>query len=493
MGPEWNLQISGGEVLILVVGLVLSVIYSAAETALSALSESKAKDVIAAGGRRARLLQFWLAKPQEALTATLTGKKAANTTVAVLAALVADRMFSSIWVDVAVAVAVVTLLLLGELTPRAFAKANAMAVAPPIMPFVIATYVVSFPIVWSMTRFSAFLRRVAGGAAAHSGPFVTEDDIVTSIQLASKEGVLDKASGRMIKSIFDLGDTLVREVMVPRTEISCLPIAATLDEVLSEVHEKGHSRLPVFDDNLDEVKGFFHTKDLLNVLAEKKPFALKDHLRPVLFVPELMRVSDLLKLFQKKKTHLSVVVDEYGGTAGIVAFEDVLEEIVGPIHDEHDEDETPVKRLEDGRLLAEGRTSLYEIGEALGLQFPTDSGYETLGGFLIARTGRMPKRGDRVAFAGHTFVVRDADEKRVARIEIEAQRGTQPPSTLGDRREVSGPTAAAPGDLQRGAEPAPSSDEAPTTSPPVAAEGDADSDTHGKGEDDRPRPRLVKG
>lgn len=488
MGPEWNLQISGGEVLILVVGLVLSVIYSAAETALSSLSEAKARDVIAAGGRRARLLQFWVAKPQEALTATLTGKKAANTTVAVLAALVADRMFSSIWVDVAVAVAVVALLLLGELTPRAFAKANSVAVAPTLMPFVIATYVVSFPIVWSMTRFSGFLRRVAGGAATHEGPFVTEDDIVSSIQLASKEGVLDKASGRMIKSIFDLGDTLVREVMVPRTEISCLPIAASLDEVLTEVHEKGHSRLPVYDDNLDEVKGFFHTKDLLNVLAEKKPFALKDHLRPVLFVPELMRVSDLLKLFQKKKTHLSVVVDEYGGTAGIVAFEDVLEEIVGPIHDEHDEDETPVKRLEDGRLLAEGRTSLYEIGEALGLQFPPDSGYETLGGFLIARTGRMPKRGDRVAFAGHTFVVRDADEKRVARVEIEAQRGTQPPSGS-ERRETSGPTPAAPGEAPRAADATPPSDEAPTTSPPAAVEGDSD----GKGEDDRPRPRLVKG
>ncbi|MBI1947616.1 MAG: HlyC/CorC family transporter [Deltaproteobacteria bacterium] len=489
--PDLDVQISGGEVLILVVGLVLSVVYSAAETALSALSEAKTRAIIDAGGRRARLLQFWIDKPQHAITTTLTGKKAANTTVAVLAALVADRMFSSIWVDVGVAVAVIALLLLGELTPRAFAKVNAAAVAPTLMPFVLATYVVSFPLVWAFTRFSAFLRRASGGGTAHEGPNVTEDELLSSIQLASKEGVLDKASGRMLKSIFDLGDTLVREVMVPRTEISSVPIGATLDEVLAEVHEKGHSRLPVFDDNLDEVKGFFHTKDLLNVLAEKKPFSLKDHLRPMLFVPELMRTSDLLKLFQKKKTHLAVVVDEYGGTAGIVAFEDVLEEIVGPIHDEHDEDETPVKRLEDGRLLAEGRASLYEIGEALGLQFPTDSGYETLGGFLIARTGRMPQRGDRVAFAGHTFVVRDADEKRVARVEIEAQRGTQPPILANERRETSGPTAAAPGEVSgpvRPPEPPPpSSETAPATTPPTEVEGEA------KGGDDRPRPRLVKG
>lgn len=490
--PDVDVQISGGEVLILVVGLVLSAIYSAAETALTALTEARARTLIESGGRRARLLQFWIDKPQHALTTTLTGKKAANTAIAVLAALVADRMFSSLWVSVAVAVAVIALLLFGEMTPRAFAKAHAAAVAPSLMPFVLATYVLTFPIVWLFTRLGSVMRRAAGGSATHEGPFVTEDDIVSSIQLASREGVLDKASGRMLKSIFDLGDTLVREVMVPRTEISSLPIAATLDEVLVEVHEKGHSRLPVYDDNLDEVKGFFHTKDLLRVLAEKKPFSLKDHLRPVLFVPELMRTSDLLKIFQRKKTHLAVVVDEYGGTSGIVAFEDVLEEIVGPIHDEHDEDETPLKRLDDGRLLAEGRASLYEIGEALGVQFPADSGYETLGGFLIARTGRMPQRGDRVAFAGHTFVVRDADEKRVAKVEIEAQRGTQPPTLAGERRETSGPTPAAPGEVSGpvavpASTSAPPSEAAPATTPPSDAEGE------GKGDDGRPRPRLVKG
>ena len=493
MRPDWNLEISGGEVLILVVGLVLSAIFSAAETALTALTEAKARSIIDAGGRRARLLRLWVDKPQHMLITTLTGKKAANTAIAVLAALVADRMFSSLWVSVAVAVVVIALLLLGELTPRAFAKAHATTIAPTLMPFILVTYVVTFPIVWLFVRFAAFLRRAAGGPTTHEGPYLTEDDIVSSIQLASREGVLDKASGRMLKSIFDLGDTLVREVMVPRTEISSLPISASLDEVLAEVLEKGHSRLPVYDDNLDEVKGFFHTKDLLNVLAEKKQFTLKDHLRPVLFVPELMRTSDLLKIFQRKKTHLAVVVDEYGGTAGIAAFEDVLEEIVGPIHDEHDEDEAPVKRLDDGRLLAEGRASLYEIGEALGVQFPTDSGYETLGGFLIARTGRMPQRGDRVAFAGHTFVVRDADEKRVAKVEIEAQRGTQPPILASERRETSGPTLAAHGEVSGPVRPpeqaAPPSEAAPTTSPPTDAEADAE----GKAEDGRPRPRLVKG
>jgi putative hemolysin len=434
--------ISAAEVVILAICLFLSAAFSGAETALTALSETRARAIVDAGGRRGQLLKLWLDKPHHVLTSTLIGDHAANTVIAVVAALVAERAFQSVAITIAVAVAVIAVLVFGEITPRSFAKTHAATVATGLMPIVWLTYIAFFPLVVAFTRFSHVLVRVSGGAVTRSGPFVTEDDIAAMITLGSREGVIDKQEGRMLKSVLDLGETLVREVMVPRTEIAALPITANLEEVLAEVRERAHSRMPVYDDTLDEVKGFFHTKDLLNALAQKKAFSLKEHLRPVLFVPELMRVSDLLKLFQKRKTHLAVVVDEYGGTAGIVAFEDVLEEIVGPIQDEHDEEEAPIKRLEDGRLVAEGRAGLYEIGEALGIAFPPDGGYETLGGFLIARTGRMPQRGDRVVYAGHSFVVRDADEKRVARVEIERAPGTsQPPVIL---NEISGPQALSP-------------------------------------------------
>jgi CBS domain containing-hemolysin-like protein len=436
------------EGVLLLVCLVLSAAFSGAETALMALSEAKAREIANAGGRRAAFIHLWLEKPHHVLTAALIGNHAANTVIAVVASLAAARIFESVWVAIGTAITVIVLLVAGEVTPRSFAKTHAASVAPILMPLVAAAYVLLWPLVQLFTRFSHVLVRASGGAVTKSGPFVTEDDIVSMIQLGSKEGVIDKQEGKMLASIIDLSDTLVREVMKPRTEISALPISATLDEVLAEVSVKGHSRLPIFDDTLDEVKGFFHTKDMLAVLAEKKPFALKDHLRPVMFVPELMRVSDLLKLFQKKKTHLAVVVDEYGGTAGIVAFEDVLEEIVGPIQDEHDDDEAPFKKVDDARFVAEGRAGLYEIGEALGIAFPTDQGFETLGGFLIARTGRMPQPGDRVLFQGWAFIVRDADEKRVARVDIERQAPgkTQPPSTTGTQPPTSTPPASAPGE-----------------------------------------------
>lgn len=453
LGEAAMVTMSATEAMILIICLLGSAAFSGAETALTALSEARARAVVDEGGRRGRLLKLWLDKPHHVLTATLIGNHAANTIIAVVAALVAERAFQSITVTIAVAVVVIAVLVFGEITPRTFAKTHAAALAPALMPVVWLAYIAFFPLVVVFTRVSHLLARASGGAVTRSGPFVTEDDIAAMITLGSKEGVLDKQEGRMLKSVLDLGETLVREVMVPRTEIAALPITATLDEVLAEARDKGHSRMPVFDDTLDEVKGFFHTKDILHAIAEKKPFSLKEHLRPVLFVPELMRVSDLLKLFQKRKTHLAVVVDEYGGTSGIVAFEDVLEEIVGPIQDEHDEDEASIKRLDERRVIAEGRASLYEIGETLGITFPTDGGYETLGGFLIARTGRMPQRGDRVVFGGHTFLVRDADEKRVARVEIERVPGsTQPPIAA---QETSGPHPVSPAAVEDTSGPSP--------------------------------------
>ena len=408
------------EILVLVLCLFLSAYFSGAETALTALSESKARQLVEDGARLAQTLRLWLNRPNGVLTAILIGKNIVNTVVAATATLLANATFERPMMSIGIAVATVALLVFGEITPKTFAKHHAARLAPLLMPGVVLLYYLTSPAVWLFTRFSHTLVRVTGGSATRTGPFVTEEDIAYMIRLGHKEGVIEQQEGRMLASIFELGDTLVREVMVPRTEISALPVTANLDQVLDEARVQGHSRMPVFDENLDDVKGFFHTKDLLDVMPDRsRVFSLKEHLRPVLFVPELMRVSELLKLFQRRKTHLAVVVDEYGGTAGIVALEDVLEEIVGEIQDEYDEDEIAFRKLDENRYVADGRASLYELGEALTTSFPQDGGYETLGGFLIAACGRMPVRGDRVPFAGWTFTVKEADEKRVARIEID--------------------------------------------------------------------------
>jgi CBS domain containing-hemolysin-like protein len=430
--------------------LLVAAVFSAAETSLFALVDARVHDIIDDARRSKRrlrsLLQLWVDKPDHVLTAIVLGKHAAHIGFAVsvfvrVDDVAEDVLGNPLWATLTSLLVVATIVVV-ELFARAVSKQRAEVMAPLVFPLVLAVYVLTWPLVLLFTRLSRLFTRLGGGNVSRSGPFVTERDIMEMIALGRRSGALDKTEGRMLTSIIELDATLVRELMIPRADISSLPIAATFDEVMAEVREKGHSRLPVFDGTIDDVKGFFHSKDLLAGDVDTRAFRLRDHLRPVEFVPELMKVGDLLRLFQRKKTHLAIVVDEFGGTAGLVALEDVLEEIVGPIQDEHDEDEAPLKKVSETRFVAEGRIALYDLGEALGVTFP-EGGYETLGGFLIARCGRMPRKGDRVGYHGYSFVVAEADERKVSRIEIDKASSltetsgpiatSQPPADSGAR------------------------------------------------------------
>jgi CBS domain containing-hemolysin-like protein len=426
--PHWptsiGLQVSDG--VVFVVCLLVASIFSAAETALFALSDARVQEIVKSAREQKQrvrsLLRYWVDAPDHVLTAILLGKHTAHVTLVMSTCLALDDakedLLQNPLVALFAAFVIVNVIVAVELFARAFAKQKADSVAPLVFPVVVVAYAVFLPFRLVFTRLSHVFARLAGGSVTRSGPFVTEQDIVEMIAMGRRSGSIDKVEGRMLANIIELSDTLVKELMVARSEVSALPITSSYDEVMAEVKDKGHSRVPVYEATLDDIKGFFHTKDLLTGAIDPVTFKLREHVRSVEFVPELMRVADLLRLFQKKKTHLAVVVDEFGGTAGIAALEDVLEEIVGPIHDEHDEVDAPIRKLAETRWLAEGRVSLYELGETLHVTFP-DGGYETLGGFLIARCGRMPRKGDRVSFQGYTFLVTEADERKVSTLEIE--------------------------------------------------------------------------
>lgn len=418
---------------------VLGAVFHAAETGLFAVVDARIEELVreaeAKKSRLQSLLRIWQERPDHILTAIVLGKHLAHVTLVVGAMVILVEgeagLLLNPFVTVPLVLVLVALIVAIELVARAVGKEKAELTLLITFPIVAIAYFFTLPVTLLLTRLSRLTSRMLGGDISRTGPFVTERDIVEMIALGRKTGAIDKVEGRMLTSIIELGDTLVREVMVPRTEISSLPITATYDDVMVEVREEGHSRVPVYDTNLDDIKGFFHTKDLLTIDIDPKRFRLRDHLRPVEFVPEMGRVGDLLRTFQRRRTHLAVVVDEFGGTSGIVALEDVLEEIVGPIQDEHDEEEAQIKRVSETQWAAEGRVSLYELAEVLGVTFP-DGGYETLGGFLIARAGRMPRTGDRLGFQGFIFTIADADERKVSRIEIErtAVEATVPPTPI---------------------------------------------------------------
>lgn len=419
-----DLSVTGNltsDLLLLVVCLLISGFFSASETALTALSETKARQLIEQGRAGARYLELWLQRPNRVLTTVLIGNNVVNTFVAALATLVAQQVFSNSALSVAVGLTTIAILIVGEITPKTFAKHNAEKLGPLAMGILFPIYISLYPVVVCFTWLSKLLVRLTGGEVSRTGPFVTEEDIAFMLRLGQSAGVIEQEERELLTNVFEFNDTLVKEVMVPRTDIAGLPASASLDEVLQELREHGHTRMPVYGENLDDIHGFFHTKDLFHILPEQSEvFRLEEYVRPALYVPELEKISELLKKFQRTQTHLAVVVDEYGGTSGIVSLEDLLEELVGDILDEHDdEEEADFEKLEDGRYTAEGKASIYELGEAIGIDFPEDDRYETLGGFLIAVSGKMPRLGERIEHGGWVFVVQEADEKRLSRIVVE--------------------------------------------------------------------------
>ena len=428
------------EVALLIAALIGSAFFSSAETSLTSLSDAKVRHIVEEKRRGARYLGLWLERPNRVLTTILIGNNIVNTLTASLVTVLTRQLLGESLLSVAVAIATIALLVFGEITPKTFAKHNAERLAPIAMAVVRVCYVAFYPAVLLFTWMSKVIVQLSGGQLTRTGPFVTAEEVEFLVHLGDREGVFEKQESELLKSVFEFGETTVREVMVPRTELSALHINATFDEVVREAREGGHTRFPVYDENIDDVKGIFHAKEIINVFPDGgDDFVLADHLRPTFYVPELMLISELLKEFQRRKTHMALVVDEYGGTSGIVCLEDVLEEIVGEIRDEYDEDDDDeIRFVDNDHLTVEGRANLSDLGEAIGVTFPDDEGYETVAGFLIARWGKMPPRAARITYEGWQFIIKDADDRKVERVELERLGSTLEPSPALSPREHSG-------------------------------------------------------
>lgn len=415
------MEISGLQIEILIVCIGLSAFFSAAETALTSLSETKTRQMIENKVTGSKALSLWLNRPNQVLTALLVGNNMANTLTAALATVIAERAFGNVGIGIATGVVTLLLLVFGEVTPKTFARHNAEKFAPIAMALLYPIYWLLYPLVLAVSWIAAFIVKFAGGKSRSTGPIATEEDIEFMVRLGHQEGVIARDQGEMLESIFEFRDTLVREAMVPRTEINSIDKNATLEEIIELVKEHEHTRWPVYDENIDNVVGIFHTKDLLRALLKnREAFSLAQYLRPALFVPDMMKIGGLLKEFKHGRAHLAVVVDEYGGTAGIITLEDVIEEIVGEIRDEYDseEDERVLHKVDENNYSADGKASIYDLGEVLGVEFPTEEAFESLAGFLIATYGKMPPPNAEIDYNGWRFMVKNADEKRISTVLI---------------------------------------------------------------------------
>lgn len=316
------------------------------------------------------------------------------------------------------------IVLLAEITPKTFAASYAEAWSLKVSRVILACVWFSGPVVKGFTFCSnaliGMLRNLFGLRPEAATPFVTDDEIRMLADVGHEEGTIETDENEMIHGVLELGDTTVREIMVPRIDMNCLSADATLEEALQMVISSGHSRIPVYRDTSDNIVGILYVKDLLSLLARTdRPRSLPSaYVRPATYIPESKRVDDLLTDMRRMKIHMAVVMDEYGGTAGLVTIEDILEEIVGDIQDEFDaEEDLPVKHQEDGSILVDGRLPIYEVNDLLGADLPTED-FDTIGGFVVGQLGRAPIRGEEVRYDTLRLVADAVEARRLVRVQI---------------------------------------------------------------------------
>jgi CBS domain containing-hemolysin-like protein len=427
---------------------------SGTETALTALGDVRARQLRDAGGRRARMLSLWIDHPERLLSTLLIGNTLVNVGAGALAAAIADGLSQGLgWrpgatLAATTAAATLVILFFGEIVPKTFAKRDPVRVALAAIPLARAIAGVLWPVTWAASRATDALVRAFGGSA--SAPSVTGAEIEYLIEVGTKEGVLDEVKEELLNSVLEFADRVAREIMVPRTRMVAIDRDAPPDELFRIVTENPYSRMPVYEGSIDNVVGILLVREIIGEVRRgpqaPSTFALERFLKKPFFVPEQMKISRLLKEMQRRKTHLAIVVDEFGGTSGLVTLEDCIEEIVGEIQDEADVETAPVKAIAPGVWLADGAVPLHDLeaflnepapaGEGAAppapapeVRFPPGGDYETLGGFVTTTAGRVPPVGSLFAWDGLTFTVRAGDERRVAKVEI--ARRAEPPEPSG--------------------------------------------------------------
>jgi putative hemolysin len=385
------------EVAALVLLVIVAAFFAASEAAIVATNRIRARALLEKKIKGAARLVRLVEDRNRTLTTVLIG----STFVLLAADSLATYLFlqwgvpnAAVWSTVVMTVAI---LVFGEILPKTVAVSTGDRTALRIAPLLNAVKGVLTPLTAAFLWITDGLVRIFGGQP-HGGPYVTEDDIKTLVNVGVEQKVLEEEERELIHSIIEFGDTIVREVMTPRTDMVTVSVTSSPRRALDLVIAEGYSKLPVYDETVDNVIGVVHDRELLIALSNGTIAStnLRTLMRPVTLVPENKRISELLREMQRAKYSLAIVLDEYGGTAGLVTMEDLLEEIVGEIRDEHDEgEEEAIRRLSDDESVVEAGTNIEDVNNALGIALPHEE-FETIGGYIVGLFGRLPREGEEI-------------------------------------------------------------------------------------------------
>ena len=407
---------------LLIVLLIGSALISGAEVALFSLSRTDLEDEELATKNQIKIITKLLERPKKLLATILVANNFINIGIVILFAFLSEFMFKSITstlIKFIVDVVVVTFLILlfGEILPKIYASRNNLKFATFMAYPLRVLDVVFSPLSLPMRAITLTIHSRLGKQKSN----LSVDQLSQALELTSEHDTT-KEEQKILQGIVSFGNTDTKQVMQPRIDVFALSIDQTYAEIVEEIVANGYSRIPVYQDNMDNIKGILYVKDLLPYLNEKE-FDWTSLLRDPFFVPENKKLDDLMSEFQEKKVHLAVVVDEYGGTSGLVSLEDIIEEIVGDISDEFDDEDLIFSKLDDKNYVFEGKTALKDFYKIIKLEddtvFEDNKGEaETLAGFILENSGGFPKRNSKIKFENYVFTIESLDKKRIKRVKV---------------------------------------------------------------------------
>jgi putative hemolysin len=411
---------SSAETLMLVAVFVLisaAAILAMAETSLTRTNRVKALTLAEEKKRGANALLRLVEHPERFLNPVLLLVLLCHLVAATLVGVVAERLFGPIGVALATAFEVVVVFVFAESLPKTFAVQHPDRAALFTAPIVSA--ITSFlPIRLLARALIGLTNFIVPGKGLKEGPYVSEQEILALADVAVEEDVIEREERQLIHSIIEFGDTVVREVMIPRPDMVAIEARATVNDAMEVVMAAGFSRIPVYDQGIDDIAGLLYAKDLMRAVRDKRgDVQVRELVREANFVPETKRVAELLPEMQKQKSHMAIVVDEHGGTAGLVTLEDLIEELVGEIVDEYDVEEPPIEPLPGGDVRVNARMPIDELNELLDAEFP-EGDYDTVGGLVYYLLGHVPSEGETVDYDGRRLRAERVQGRRIGRVRI---------------------------------------------------------------------------
>ncbi|WP_099190776.1 HlyC/CorC family transporter [Tepidibacter mesophilus] len=402
---------------ILFILLGISSFFSASETALMSLSKIKIRHMKEENVKGADVVSKLIENPNKLLGAILVGNNVVNIGASAIATSLFIGLFKENGAVIATAFMTILVLIFGEITPKSLAAQNSESVSLKVSKIISIVVVMLSPIVFVFNYLSKFIITLFGGNPDAHQPFITEEELRTMVDVSHEEGVLEVEEKEMIQNVFEFGDLQAKDAMIQRTDVVGIDVEDTYDEIVEKFQQDHFSRMPIYEESIDDIIGILNVKDLAFVDKDRDTFDIRKYMRDPYYTFEFKKITELFQEMRQEKVHMAIVLDEYGGTAGIITIEDLIEEIVGDIEDEYDEEDDEIKIVNENEYIIDGSTRINIVNETIGTDIESEE-FESIGGVLIGKLGRLPEEGEEVKFDNTKFIVESLDKNRIKSIRL---------------------------------------------------------------------------